>query len=248
MIINDIYDIVIIGDDMNSNGKIIVIEGTDCSGKETQTRLLVEKLEAMGKKVKRISFPMYDTPTGKIIGACLLGKPEMCNSYLKEDHGFFPEGGGNVDSLAAIDLYAADRRYNLPKIKELLNDGYIVIIDRYVASNMAHRGGLLENRNDRLKIYKKIELLEYEINELPRPDKTILLYLPYEYACILKKNRKEIADETERNEKYLKMGEKAYLELSALYDYDLIECVKNKEIRTIEDINQELFEKIKEIL
>ena len=93
MIINDIYDIVIIGDDMNSNGKIIVIEGTDCSGKETQTRLLVEKLEAMGKKVKRISFPMYDTPTGKIIGACLLGKPEMCNSYLKEDHGFFPEGG-----------------------------------------------------------------------------------------------------------------------------------------------------------
>ena len=248
MIINDIYDIVIIGDDMNSNGKIIVIEGTDCSGKETQTRLLVEKLEAMGKKVKRISFPMYDTPTGKIIGACLLGKPEMCNSYLKEDHGFFPEGGWNVDSLAAIDLYAADRRYNLPKIKELLNDGYIVIIDRYVASNMAHRGGLLENRNDRLKIYKKIELLEYEINELPRPDKTILLYLPYEYACILKKNRKEIADETERNEKYLKMGEKAYLELSALYDYDLIECVKNKEIRTIEDINQELFEKIKEIL
>ena len=150
--------------------------------------------------------------------------------------------------MAAIDLYAADRRYNLPKIKELLNDGYIVIIDRYVASNMAHRGGLLENRNDRLKIYKKIELLEYEINELPRPDKTILLYLPYEYACILKKNRKEIADETERNEKYLKMGEKAYLELSALYDYDLIECVKNKEIRTIEDINQELFEKIKEIL
>ena len=49
----------------------------------------------------------------------------MVNSYLKEDHGFFPEGGGNVDSLAAIDLYAADRRYNLPKIKELLNDGYI---------------------------------------------------------------------------------------------------------------------------
>lgn len=229
-------------------GKIIVIEGTDCSGKETQTRLLVEKLEAMGKKVKRISFPMYDTPTGKIIGACLLGKPDMCHEYLNTQHGFFLEGGGNVDALAAIDLYAADRRYNLPKINKLLDDGYIVIIDRYVASNMAHRGGLLEKRADRLKIYKKIEMLEYDINELPRPDKTILLYLPYEYACILKQNRKEMADETERNEKYLKMGEKAYLELSALYDYDLIDCVKDRQIRTIEDINQELFDKIKAIL
>lgn len=232
----------------NNRGKIIVIEGTDCSGKETQTRLLVEKLERDGRKVKRISFPMYDTPTGKIIGACLLGKPEMCNDYLKEEHGMFPEGGGNVDALTAIDLYAADRRYNLPKINSLLDDGYIVIIDRYVASNMAHRGGLLEKRADRLKIYKKIEMLEYDINELPRPDKTVLLYLPYEYACILKQNRKEVADETERNEKYLKMGEKAYLELSALYDYDLIDCVRDKQIRTIEDINNELFEKIKEIL
>ena len=113
---------------------------------------------------------------------------------------------------------------------------------------MAHRGGLLEKRADRLKIYKKIELLEYEINELPRPDKTILLYLPYEYACILKQHRKEVADETEKNEKYLKMGEKAYLELSAIYNYDIIDCVKNKEIRTIDDINEELFNKIKEIL
>ena len=232
----------------NERGKIIVIEGTDCSGKETQTRLLVEKLEKMGKKVKRISFPMYDSPTGKIIGACLLGKPDMCHELLNSSHGFFPEGGGNVDSLAAIDLYAADRRYNLPKINALLDEGYIVIIDRYVASNMAHRGGLLEKRADRLKIYKKIEMLEYEINELPRPDKTVLLYLPYEYACILKKGRKEVADETEKNEKYLKMGEKAYLELSALYDYDVIDCVKNKSIRTIEDINVELFDKIKEIL
>ena len=53
----------------NIHGKIIVIEGTDCSGKETQTRLLVEKLQNEGYKVKRISFPMYDSPTGKIIGA-----------------------------------------------------------------------------------------------------------------------------------------------------------------------------------
>ena len=188
-------------------GKIIVIEGTDCSGKETQTKLLVDKLTKEGIKVKTLSFPMYDTPTGKIIGACLLGKPQMCEDLLKDNHSFFPEGGGNIDVLAACDLYAADRRYNLPKILKYLNDGYIVIVDRYVTSNMAHRGGLLKDKEERLKIYEKIELKEYVINELPRPNKTILLYLPYEYACELKKKREELPDEVESNVEYLKNSE-----------------------------------------
>ena len=64
-------------------GKLIIIEGTDCSGKETQSKLLEEKLKKEGKKVARISFPMYETPSGRIIGACLLGKPYLCEEYLK---------------------------------------------------------------------------------------------------------------------------------------------------------------------
>jgi len=229
-------------------GKLIVIEGTDCSGKETQSKLLVEKLEKENIKIKRLSFPMYDTPTGKIIGACLLGKPEMCKNLLRENHSFFKEGGGNIDALAACDLYAADRRYNLPKILDLLNQDYVVLIDRYVTSNMAHRGGLIEEKEERLKIYKKIELLEYEINELPKPDKTILLYLPYEYACELKKNREEVPDEAEANVEYLKRGEKAYLELAELYNYDVINCVNGNKIRTIEDINEEVYQKVKKLI
>lgn len=227
-------------------GKIIVIEGTDCSGKETQTKLLVDKLTKEGLKVKRLSFPMYDTPTGEIIGACLLGKPQMCEELLKNNHSFFPEGGGNIDVLAACDLYAADRRYNLPKILKYLNDGYIVIIDRYVTSNMAHRGGLIADKEERLKIYKKIDLKEYVINELPRPYKTILLYLPYEYACELKKRREELPDEVENNIEYLKNSERAYLELAELYNYDVINCVENGEIKTIENINNEIMKRIKE--
>ena len=229
-------------------GKLIVIEGTDCSGKETQTKLLVQKLEKQGMKVKRISFPMYDTPTGKIVGACLLGKPDMCNELLKIKHGFFPEGGGNIDYLTACSYYAADRRYNLPLINRLLSENDVVIVDRYVTSNMAHRGGLIPRKSDRLKVYKKIELLEYEICELPRPDKVILLYLPYDYACILKKNRNELADEVEKNEKYLKLGEKAYLELADIYNYDIIDCVNNNTIRSIDDINDELYLKVKDML
>ena len=80
-------------------------------------------------------------------------------------------------------------------LEKYLNEGYTILIDRYVTSNMAHRGGMIDSKEERLKFYKKMELLEYELLELPRPDKTILLYLPYEYACELKKEggRDEVA-------------------------------------------------------
>lgn len=229
-------------------GKIIVIEGTDCSGKAKQSELIVKRLNKEGIKAKLLSFPMYDTPTGKIIGACLLGKPAMCKELLKDEHSFFPEGGGNIDALTACDLYAADRRYNLPKILKYLEDGYILIIDRYVPSNMAHRGGLIKNKKERLKMYEKIELKEYVINELPRPDKIVLLYMPYDYACELKKKREELPDDVENDKEYLKNSEKAYLELSKLYNYDVINCVSNNQIRTIEDINDEVYRNVKKII
>ena len=229
-------------------GKLIVVEGTDCSGKETQTKLLVERLNKENIKAKRISYPMYDTPTGKIIGACLLGKPEMCAELLKTDHSFFPEGGGNVDSLAASLFYGADRRYNLPIINNLLEEGYVVLADRYVTSNMAHRGGLIEDKDERFSFYHKMELLEYGILELPKPDKTILLYLPYDYACELKKNRKELPDEAESNVEYLKKGENTYLELADLYNFDVINCVKDNSIRSINDINEEVYQKVRRLI
>ena len=98
-------------------GKIIVIEGTDCSGKETQTRLLETKLKEAGKKSIRFGFPMYETATGKIVGGCYLGKPEICDSY-------FTEGAVNVDPHVACLYYAADRKYNMSKIEEYLKDDY----------------------------------------------------------------------------------------------------------------------------
>ena len=229
-------------------GKLIVVEGTDCSGKETQTNMLMEKLISDGYSVAKLSFPMYDTPTGKIIGACLLGKPHMCDELLKDDHSFFPEGGGNIDALAAIDLYAADRRYNLPRVMDALENNDVLILDRYVPSNMAHRGGLINDKLERKYMYDIIDKKEYEINGMPRPDKTILLYMPYEQACILKQNRKEKPDETETNEEYLRRGEMAYLELAQLYKYDVINCTDNDNIRTIDDINEDVYQNVKKIL
>ena len=227
-------------------GKLIVIEGTDCSGKETQTNLLMKRLYEEGYSVEKLSFPMYDTPTGKIIGSTLLGKPQMCRDLLKEEHGFFPEGGGNIDPIAAIYLYAADRRYNLPKIREALDNNDILILDRYVPSNMAHRGGLEKDKLMRKYYYDLIDKLEYEISELPRPDQTIFLYMPYLAACELKKNREEELDETETNEEYLKLSEKAFLELAKIYNYDKIDCAtEDDKPRSIEAIHEDVYQAVK---
>ena len=108
-------------------GKLIVIEGTDCSGKETQAKLLEKKLNQLGYKTKELYFPNYDSPTGKIIGGCYLGNKEIVSEYLKTSDGWFLEGASKVDSLVASLYYAADRRYNVKDINELLDKGINVI-------------------------------------------------------------------------------------------------------------------------
>lgn len=221
--------------------KILVIEGTDCSGKETQTKLLKERLEKEGKRVSTISYPIYPSSTGRIVGACLLGKPQMCEDYLKQDHGFFEEGGGEVDPLTALCYYAADRRYSLPLIKKYLEESDYLILDRYTTSNMGHRAGMIQDKEKRLEMYKKIELLEYEILELPRPDKVIFLHLPYELGDEIRKKRAEKLDESESNEHHLRLSEQAYLEMSSLYDFSTVECAKNGKIKSIEEIHEEVY-------
>ena len=121
-------------------GKLIVIEGTDCSGKETQSNLLIEKLKKQNIRIEKFSFPNYNSPTGRIIGGPYLGKKYICD-------GWFPEGAPNVDPKVSALFYAADRLYNIDKIKFLLENGVNVILDRYVFSNMAHQGGKIENKN-----------------------------------------------------------------------------------------------------
>ena len=96
-------------------GKLIVIEGTDCSGKATQTEKLVEYLENNNIKVCSFSFPMYETPTGRIIGGPVLGKEYIGN-------GWFPERATHIDAKVLSLYYAADRLYNKPVIEEKLND------------------------------------------------------------------------------------------------------------------------------
>ena len=154
-------------------GKLIVVEGTDCSGKETQTNLLLERLREKGLKVKKYSFPNYNSATGKIVGGPYLGKSYICN-------GWFPEGASRVEPEVSSLYYAADRKYNIWLINEDLNNGFNVILDRYVYSNMAHQGGKLDTSEERDRMFKWLEKLEFELLELPKPDIKEFLHMPYE--------------------------------------------------------------------
>ncbi len=228
---------------MKRKGLLIAIEGTDCSGKETQTKKLVEKLRNNGETVFQSTFPQYDTPTGRIVGGPLLGKSYICE-------GWFPETSPKVDSLVSALYYAADRRYHKEDIEQHLNNGEIVILDRYTESNMAHQGSKIKESKERLKLFQKLSTLEYDILEIPKPDIILFLYMPYEYGEFLRQNRatKEALDQHESNAEHLKNAERTYLELAQLHSYITINCIKDNNIRSIDDINEELFQIVTEII
>ena len=200
-------------------GKLIVIEGTDCSGKNTQSVLLVKKLVAMGLKAVNLSFPMYDSPTGKIVGGPLLGRKEIGTSW-------FPEGYTHVDPKISGLYYAADRKYNFSKIEKYLQEGYYVVLDRYVSSNMAHQGSKITDDDERFNFFRWIDKLEYWLLELPKADLTIFLHVPFQYTKELMKTR-EFTDEAEKDEVHLIQTEKTYIELSELYNWQTVDCVEN---------------------
>ncbi len=213
-------------------GKLIVIEGTDCSGKETQSKLLIEKLKEQGHKCIMFSFPNYDSPTGKIVGGPFLGKEEICNGY-------FSEGAPKVDPKVSSLYYSADFKYNIKEVNSYLEQGYYVILDRYVTSSLAFQGSKIDNKDDRFEMYQWIDKLNYWLLALPKPDITIFLHVPFAYAKELKKNRASL-DENEKDDEYLKTTEKAYLELTELYNWKYVNCIKNDTLRSIPDINQEI--------
>lgn len=228
---------------------LILIEGTDCSGKQTQSEMLIEKLKHIGHTATKRQYPNYDSPTGFIVGANYLGKPHMGKCI-------FPEGTSNVDPIVAGLLYAADRYADkFALTKELTQN--IVVLDRYMESNLAYQAGLKTDKAEREKLFNYFIDLEYGLNKLNKPDVRILIYMPYNYAVLLKKNREELPDGLEQSETRLKLAEKAYLEMADRLNFKIINCIKNganydnaklTDIKTREEINEEVFNYVKEKL
>lgn len=226
--------------------KIIVIEGTDGSGKETQSKKAEKYLSDKGFKVKRFSFPVYNSPTGKIVGASYLGKPELGESV-------FPETSAYVDPIVSSLYYAADRRYNfLKEIEEEIYKNDYIILDRYTTSNMGHQAGKAKTKKEKDKILNFIEKLEFDLCELPRPDIVVFLHMPYEATIELRKDRAS-GDGNENNPEHLINAEKTYLYIAKKYNWKNINCIKTKkytslnDIKSIDEISLEVIDTIKNV-
>ncbi|TVV45416.1 dTMP kinase [Thalassolituus sp. C2-1] len=212
-------------------GRLIAIEGIDGSGKGTQSQMLVSSLNKSGFKAKLYSFPAYDsTFFGKEIGAFLRGEYGQLNAVHPK--------------LAAL-LFASDRLELKKCIEEDLANGFYVICDRYVGSNVAHQAAKLKDA-DFEDFATWVQTLEYEIFGLPRPDKVIFLDVPVSVSkdlVLRKKQRVYTADAEDLHESdhtYMAKVYAAYKRLSISSGWDVITCVEHDHILSMEDISNQL--------
>ena len=222
-------------------GKLIVIEGTDSSGKETQTKRLFEKLEEKGLKVKKISFPNYDSP------AC-----EPVKMYLA---GAFGEDAMKVNPYPVSTMYAIDRYASFKTDWEkFYNEDGIIVTDRYVTSNMVHQASKIRDLDEKKQYLNWLEDLEYEKMGIPRPDLVIFLNMLTEMAVRLMAERKnkitgeEKKDIHERDKEYLKESHANACKIANIYNWKEIKCNDGERIKTIKEIGEEVFSLVEEVV
>ncbi len=154
---------------------LLVIEGADSTGKETQTKLLSEKFSSKGRPVETIDFPSKTSFFGKLIYEGLAGK-----------YGDFK----SLHPKLASTFWAADRYLAKEKMMAWLNEGKIVIADRYVSANQLHQGGKITNEEERQEFLEWLDVMEHHEYGIPRPQKIFYLDLPFEISLRLLKERK----------------------------------------------------------
>jgi dTMP kinase len=220
-------------------GKLIIIEAGDGCGKATQTKLLYDRLNQAGYKVKKVEYPDYESP------ACTPVK-----MYLQG------EFGGHVDDVnayAASVLFAVDRyaSYRM-KWKKDYEEGTIILADRYTTSNMVHQAVKIEDSKMRDEFLSWLWDTEFTKMGLPVPDKVIFLNMPPDISNKLidnrakKDNRKKDIHEQDKN--YLEKCHEVYQEMANLYDWDIVECAKDNQLRTIEEIHEDVWQKIQGLI
>jgi dTMP kinase len=201
-------------------GRLIVLEGSDGSGKATQSRALVRRLRASHIPAVRIAFPGY--------GRSFFGR--MVAEYLRG------ELTSKLDPRLAALLYAGDRWEAKSKIERWLREGRVVVCDRYVDSNKAHQAARLEDERERRRFLTWVDRLEYGVFGLPRADYTIFLHMPPKAASrlIARKGRRAYLrgkrrDIHEADPRHLWNAERIYLRLAARRPRrlgTLIECAE----------------------
>lgn len=221
-------------------GALFVIDGTDGSGKATQTKMLAERFRSEGRDVETISFPRYGVPGYALVENYLAGK------YGKD--------AKRVNAKAGSVLYAADRFDASVDIHQWLKDGKIVIIDRYAGSNMGHQGSKISDPDERKAFIEWNDELEHDIFGIPRPNVNVVLLVPPEISQKLahqgaSEKTKVKGDIHEADFEHLSATARTYREITEMFsNFIPIECVNGDVLRSREDIHEEVWRIVNEHL
>ena len=219
-------------------GKLIVIEGTDGSGKSTQFKKLTERVTAEGVAFQKLVFPQYSEPSSALI-----------RMYLGGEFGTNPS---DVNAYAASAFYAVDRYASYKKSwGEWYDNGGLILSDRYTTSNAVHQASKepAEKRQDYLKwLYE----FEYEKLGMPAPDLVIYLDVPTDFSEKMMRKREQDtntkADIHEQDLSYLATCREMGRAAAQYYGWRIIDCVKDGQMRSIEDIHEEIYRLVHQCL
>lgn len=216
-----------------AKGTLIIIDGGDGAGKQTQSDILVKRLIQEGHAAGTLDFPRYkNTVSGKLLRECLDGKR---GDFL------------HIDPRIASVLYATDRFQEKQTIETWLEEGRIVVLDRYVSSNMFHQGSKLKDDEELAEYVQWLENLEYEVFGIPRPDLSIYFNVDSEERIKMLQHaadkRENVLDLAETNVQHQKeTDETAKKVIGFTSGWVTVECMRDGEIRSREDIHQEVYD------
>ena len=212
-------------------GKLIVLEGTDGSGKSTQFQRLTDRLSQEGRQFQKLVFPQYSEPSSALI-----------RMYLGGEFGARPS---DVNAYAASAFYSVDRYASYKKVwGQWYESGGLVVSDRYTTSNAVHQTSKEppEKQSDFLKwLYD----FEYSKLGLPRPDLVVYLDVPTDFTEKMMRSREAAththADIHEQDLEYLAACRRAGKAAAEYYSWTVIPCVRDGAMRSIEDIHEEIY-------
>ncbi len=225
---------------MAKQGVFLVIDGTDGSGKGTQTALAIERLTTEGQRVKMVDFPQYGN-----------GSAFFVEKYLRGEYGSLDEVGPYKASL----FYALDRFDKAAEIRGWLAEGQVVIANRYVSSNIGHQAGKIADPIERQKFLAWLLDLEFGMLNIPQPDAVIILFMPPAVGQKLvdQKSAREYTqgkkrDIHEADLQHLEKASQAYLEVAKQYGWTVIDCADGDVPKTIPVIHEQVSAVIKKLI
>ena len=213
-------------------GKLIVFEGIDGSGKSTQFSLACKALEDRGVAFTRLVFPRYQAESSALI-----------RMYLGGEFGKDPQA---VNPYAASTFYAVDRYASyIQDWRESYTAGGLILTDRYATSNAVHQASKLSGRA-RQDYFKWLEDFEYGLLGLPAPDLVLYMDVPVEVAAAQRRAREQATgtsgDIHEQDEAYLRKCADCAHAAADFYGWRRIACVRDGQMRDIEDIQAEILD------